>query len=165
MSLLNQITRDLGPNEQKAVKQILGDAKREFANLFEAELAKDPTNPMVFHVGSEKEGITIHLNDISDQRLRELGKLQDSTSKFEAMLFAKMLEAMERTVPKSQFDGAMGQMGKDMFRETMSEELAKNSGAGVAATMFRQLARTFMGQEATTILRESAATTAKGNQP
>lgn len=159
MSLISELSKNMSPAERRAVTQIVSDAKREFGKIFDQEMAKAPDDPVLFRVGDEKTGATVRLSDLSPQRLRELGKLQDSTVKFESILFSKMLESMERTVPKSPYDGPMGQMGREMFRETFSEELAKNTGMGIASTMFRQLARTFLGQEATSILRERAAQT------
>lgn len=156
MSTLTAIGRNLSPIERAAIKQVVSDAQKSFGTIFAEASKADPENPALFHAGTKESGVTVHLGDLSEANIRELGKLKDATIKLESVLMAKVLEAMEKTVPKSEFDGPMGQMSKDMFRETFSQELAKKSGMGLSESLFRQLSRTFLGQQAATLLRANA---------
>ncbi len=106
-----------------------------------------PSSP----IGNSKD-ILFQMASVRDQRT-ENGKLNPELVKtnkelkeiaqnFESILIHKMLESMQKTVPKSGLlDSFAGDMYESMFYEEVANEMSKREGLGLAEMVYRELSR------------------------
>lgn len=134
MNVLNAISSTIAkttPNQQRAIKSLV--------NTFDAAMAK-AENPVVFRKQIGDQKLELHLNDLKSESIAELGRLRDASEKVESLLMKQMLSVMQKSVPKSEFDGPMGDMGKDMLTDALSQDLTRSRSGGLADVMFKQFA-------------------------
>jgi len=119
------------PTQQRAIKAL--------ANAFDAAMAQ-AENPVIFRKQLGDQKLELHLSDLKPSTLNELGRLRDASEKVEALLMKQMLSVMQKSIPKSEFDGPMGDLGKDMLTDALSQDLTKSQKGGLADSMFKQFA-------------------------
>lgn len=106
-----------------------------------------PSSP----IGNSKD-ILFQMRSVRDQRAEngklnpELVKTNEELKKiaqdFESILIHKMLQSMQKTIPKSGLlDSFAGDMYESMFYEEVANEMSKREGLGLGDMVYRELNR------------------------
>jgi len=151
-----QPQRALSAVQIRAVNALVGTAKAEFGKLLDG--AMNTENPVVYAIGKAPNMIQLKLKDLGEQQIAEIGKLKESTEQLEAVLVKKMIETMEQALPKNKMDGPMGDLAKDMFRDTFSNEIAVKNSMGISQQLFKQLSKLYLSQHTTLASPKAEAT-------
>ncbi|MBS1705330.1 MAG: hypothetical protein JST40_05615 [Armatimonadetes bacterium] len=125
--------RKPAPNEVRAIQALTGKVGSDDAVLYTTKI--------------DGKELTLKLSDLTPETRQELGKLKQASEQFEAVLYKQMLAAMDHAASKDKFSGAMADMSKDMFRESMSEELSRTNPQGAGTVMFKQLSHQILNAE------------------
>ena len=80
---------------------------------------------------------------------REAGRIEQTAKDFESVFLHKLLEEMQRSVPKSGLlDSGATEQVEGLFWHYMSQHLADNGGLGLWKDIRRQMADTYAGAAA-----------------
>jgi Rod binding domain-containing protein len=154
---ITQPQKALSAVQIRAVNELVGTAKAEFGKLLDGAI--DQANPVVYAIGKAPNMIQLKLGDLGEKQLAEIGKLKESTEQLESVLIKKMIETMEQALPKNKMDGPMGDLAKDMFRDTFSKEISVKNSMGISQQLFKQLSKLYLSQQ-TALVSQKAETTA-----
>jgi hypothetical protein len=138
---------------RRAVNWLSQTVKQDFSTEFDAALAKsgqpkEDQNPVLYRFkvgGTEK---VLRASDLTPEGLTQLGKLQESAEKLEAVLVKQVLAAMEQASQSSSGKEGMGGMGHDLYVEQISQEMASTGSVGLAKIISQQLSKAFVSSEA-----------------
>lgn len=74
---------------------------------------------------------------------KQKAELKKACQQFEAVFLSYLLKEMRKTVPKGGLFGESFSFDvfQSLYDETLSEELSKNKGIGIAEELYRQLSR------------------------
>ncbi|MCE9557619.1 MAG: hypothetical protein K8R88_01580 [Armatimonadetes bacterium] len=122
------------------------DFLTKLANKSSGKIAKTD-DPTIFQAKLGEKTVTLKLNDLRQETVTQLGKLKEATEQLEGVLVKQLLETMQKSTPKNQFDGPMGDFAKDMFNQSMGDESGRKGLFGVGQTVFSQLSRPILNQE------------------
>ena len=93
----------------------------------------------------------------------QLPKLKDAAQQLEAHFVKEMLQAMKKAMPDTtEGEGFGNDEYQDMFDDAVSNSLSKNSGLGIAQTVYKSLEPAAFEQQRTKVLREAKAVNANG---
>lgn len=99
------------------------------------------------YLNSSRSALESSLNRSGSGNQTELAKLKESCQDFEALFVKQMLNAMKKTVNKSEL--IKRNMGEDVFEDMLYDEYAKKitetSRLGIGEMMFNQLSRQLPG--------------------
>lgn len=88
----------------------------------------------------------------------QLAKLKDASEQLEAHFIKEMLQAMKKAMPDDTMGEGFGnEEYQDMFDDAVSNALSKNSGLGIAQTVYKSLEPAAFAQQCTQLLREARA--------
>jgi len=104
-------------------------------------------DPTLFRVKLGETMVTLREEDIDSGVRMQLGKLKESSEQLEGVLVKQMFETMQKSTPKNELDGPMGDFAKDLFNQTISDESGRKSLIGVGRIVFEQLSRPILNQE------------------
>jgi Rod binding domain-containing protein len=93
----------------------------------------------------------------------QLPKLKESSEQLEAHFIKEMLQAMKKAMPDTtEGEGFGNDQYQDMFDDAVSNALSKNSGLGIAQTVYKSLEPKAFAMQRTKVLREAQAAKANG---
>ena len=78
-------------------------------------------------------------DSLSDDKKKELKKLEGTTKEFESIFVYQMLKEMRKTVHKTGLTG--GGMAEDVFADMLDQERTKGVGIGMGEMLFIQLSK------------------------
>lgn len=83
---------------------------------------------------------------LTEQEKKDLKKLKDLSQQFEGVFINQLMQAMRRTVPKTEYLG--GGMGEDTFTSLLdqeySNEMAKTGESDIGKNLYRQLSDLYL---------------------
>jgi len=113
---------------------------------FDQEMSNH-TNPVVFRKQLAGKEVELRLDDLNQTVKSEIVKLRDSSEKLEGLIMKQMLDVMAKSVPKGQFDGPMGDLGKDMLNDALAGDLTRSRKGGLADLVFKQFSESILTQQ------------------
>ena len=100
-----------------------------------------------YYQNSSTSALESTLNRSGSRNQSEMAKLKESCQDFEALFVKQMLNAMKKTVNKT--DLIKRNMGEDIFEDMLYDEYAKKitetSRLGISEMMYNQLSRQLPG--------------------
>ncbi|OQY34611.1 MAG: hypothetical protein B6241_04080 [Spirochaetaceae bacterium 4572_59] len=100
-----------------------------------------------YYQNSSRSALESSLNRSGNGNQSEMAKLKESCKDFEALFVKQMLDAMKKTVNRSEL--VKRNMGEDIFEDMLYDEYAKKmtetSRLGIGEMMFNQLSRQLPG--------------------
>lgn len=126
------------------IKNIMPREARALNGLHPASAAKEDRSVFWAKLGGEMKKLNVE--DLDPGTITSLGKLKESTEQLEGVLVKQLLDVMNRSMPKNQFDGPMSDMAKDMMSQSMADDLGKRGQFGLGASMYRQLSRPILSE-------------------
>ena len=120
-------------------------AKKYGGPGFGQELSKIE-DQVVLKLNSSDRSAELKMSDLDKTARTELGRLKASTERTEAMLVKQLFDTMQKSLGKSEFEGPMSDMARDMMHQSMSEDLAKNGSLGISKTLFDQMSEVILRQ-------------------
>lgn len=86
---------------------------------------------------------------LTEQEKKDLKKLKDLSQQFEGVFVNQLMQAMRRTVPKTEYLG--GGMGEDTFSSLLdqeySNEMAKTGESDIGKNLYKQLSDLYLKNE------------------
>jgi Rod binding domain-containing protein len=101
----------------------------------------------IFRVKLGEQMFTLKESDLDSGVRAQLGKLKESSEQLEGVLVKQMFETMQKSTPKNELDGPMGDFAKDLFNQTLSEESGRKGLIGIGRVVFEQMSRPILNQE------------------
>ena len=138
-------------------EQVVADVKGALRNLahlgakkyggsgFSEALSKIE-DQVVLKLNSGDRAAELKVSDLDKTARTELGRLKASTERTEAMLVKQLFDTMQQSHGKSELEGPMSDMARDMMHQSMSEDLAKNGSLGISKTLFDQMSEVILRQ-------------------
>lgn len=78
-------------------------------------------------------------DELSDEKKKELIKLESACNDFESIFVMQMMKEMKKTVHKTGL--VSGGMAEDVFSDMLDQERSKHAPIGVGQILFKDLAR------------------------
>lgn len=81
-------------------------------------------------------------DELSDEKKKELQKLETACKDFESIFVMQMMKEMKKTVHKTGL--VSGGMAEDVFSDMLDQERSKSASIGVGQILFQDLARSIV---------------------
>jgi Rod binding domain-containing protein len=107
---------------------------------------KIPTDPLSVGAGgaaaAQSQAELAKVTSLKDQGVKSDKQIDKAASGFEALLLHQMMKSMWQTVEKTGFlgdDSNEADIMRDMFTQSVSDEIAKGKGIGVKEVVKREI--------------------------